>query len=84
MHRTSTEACDLTADDDRLREIAGILAAGILRLRCRAALPRTPDTAADPENPPDSSLNRLELTRETRLSVMRVDEVREPQNGRKT
>jgi hypothetical protein len=84
MHRTSTEACDLTADDDRLREIAGILAAGILRLRCRAALPRTPDTTAGPKNLPDSSLNRLELPRESRLSVMRVDNVRESQNGRKT
>jgi hypothetical protein len=73
----------MATDDKRLREIAALLAASILRLRCRAAL-AAPAITTGSENPPDSSLNHLELTRETRLSVMRVDEVREPQNGRKT
>jgi hypothetical protein len=52
-------------DDGRLREIARILAAGILRLRNRAALPV-------PENPgkqAESSPNGLEVIGETRLSV---------------
>jgi hypothetical protein len=43
---------DILSDDDRLREIAALLAAGILRLRCRAALPAAPAATPDPENPP--------------------------------
>lgn len=52
--------------DQRRSEVASILAAGVLRLRARAAL------AGDdpgPENPPDSGLTCLEVPDETVLSV---------------
>jgi hypothetical protein len=51
--------------DDRLREIATILASGILRLRQRAALP-TEDAL---ENPAELSAAGLEVSDETVLSV---------------
>jgi hypothetical protein len=69
MNATDLEMSDATTDGDRLREIAGLLAAGILRLRCRAALRSQPAITPGPENPPNNSLNGLELSRETRLSV---------------
>jgi hypothetical protein len=59
----------MPTDDERLREIAGLLAASLLRLRCRAALPPQPGTSPGAENLPNSSLNCLELPGETRLSV---------------
>jgi hypothetical protein len=49
--------------DDRLREVAAILATAILRLRGRAALP---DVHSE-ESPPTG----LEVSPETRLSVLR-------------
>jgi hypothetical protein len=64
-----TDDSDILTGDERLREIAGLLAAGILRLRCRAALPPAPAATPDPENPPNSSLNCLEVPRESRLNV---------------
>jgi hypothetical protein len=64
-----TDDAGILTDDDRLREIAGLLAAGILRLRCRAALPPAPANDPGPKNPPDSSLNCLEVPRESRLNV---------------
>lgn len=51
--------------DERLREAAAILAAGVLRLRQRAALP--PEKA--PEIAAGSSPDGLEVPAETRLSV---------------
>ena len=51
--------------DDRFREVAGILAAGILRLRQRSAL----STENSKENKPESSPDGLEVPAETRLSV---------------
>jgi hypothetical protein len=68
MNPTHRETCDRTTDADRLREIAGLLAAGILRLRCRAALRSESAITPAPENPPGNSLNGLELSDETRLS----------------
>lgn len=53
------------SSDARLGEIAAILAAGILRLRQRAALPTTKTL----ENPPKQPQKGLELSPETRLSV---------------
>jgi hypothetical protein len=55
-----TDEIDIRTDDDPLREIARLLAAGILRLRCRAAL--LPPSASDPDQKklPDSSLNCLD------------------------
>lgn len=51
--------------DGRLREAAAILAAGILRLRQRAALP----AENAPENPAKQPPDGLEVPAETRLSV---------------
>lgn len=53
-------------DEQRLVDVASILAAGILRLRERQSLPIGDDTG----NPGDSSPDRLELSSETVLSVV--------------
>jgi hypothetical protein len=58
---------ELRNDDDRVGEIAAILASGLLRLWARAALPGGPH--APPQIPRDSSPNGLEVPGETRLSV---------------
>jgi hypothetical protein len=58
---------NLTAEQRR-SELAAILAAAIIRLRHRAALPH-PDSGA--EKPPNSVANCLEVSPETRLSVHR-------------
>lgn len=55
--------------DERLSEVAGILAAGILRLRARAALPEEPGDSGDPENPDERGVSCLEVSAETVLSV---------------
>ncbi|MBN2293906.1 MAG: hypothetical protein JXM70_15870 [Pirellulales bacterium] len=54
--------------DERLSEVAGILAVGILRLHARQALPRS-DEPSTPENPPESAFSCLEVSDETVLSV---------------
>jgi hypothetical protein len=59
---------NLLPEDQRCREIADILAAGILRLRSRAALPTAVTASAAPEKPADSSPNGLEVPDKTRLS----------------
>lgn len=51
--------------DERLGEIAAILAAGLLRLDQRAALP----AEESPENPPKRPAEGLEVPAKTRLSV---------------
>ena len=51
--------------DERFREVATILAAGVRRLRERAALATEVDQKNLPKSPPDG----LELPAETRLSV---------------
>ena len=53
-------------DEQRLVDVASILAAGILRHRERQALP-VPKPVRDPS---DSSADRLELSGETVLSVV--------------
>jgi len=58
---------ELNTAGDRLREIASILAGGILRLRRRTALPG--DQAAKPEIPTDSAPNCLDVATDSRLSV---------------
>jgi hypothetical protein len=63
------EVPNMLTDADRLGEIAGLLAAGILRLRCRAALRTAPAITPASENLPKNSLNNLELSRESRLTV---------------
>lgn len=52
---------------ERRTELAAIFAAGIMRLRARAALPGESSPA---ENSPDSAAERLELPAETVLSVV--------------
>lgn len=52
-------------DEQRLVDVASILAAGILRLRGRQSLP----ISANDANPGDSSPKRLELSGET-ISVV--------------
>lgn len=56
-----------SSDDDSLREIARILAAGILRLRAREALPA--EQLADGKNLPNSGQDCLEVSDKTVLSV---------------
>ena len=51
--------------EERLHEVANILAAAVLRLRQRAALP----TEKQPENPENFPPEGLAIPRETRLSV---------------
>ena len=53
-------------NEQRLVDIASILAAGILRLRKRQSLP----ISANDANPGESSSQRLELSGETVLSVV--------------
>jgi hypothetical protein len=51
--------------DERFREVAGILAAGVLRLWQRSAL----STENRKENEPESSPDGLEVPAQMRLSV---------------
>ena len=53
------------SSDERLREVATILAAGVLRLRQSSAL----STENDDKNLAESSADGLEVPAETRLSV---------------
>jgi hypothetical protein len=55
--------------DERRREVAAILAAGLLRLRARAALPTDPGQVPGPENLPETGPDCLEVPAETVLSV---------------
>jgi hypothetical protein len=67
MHRNIDEVNTLT-DDQRLREIARILARGVLRLRARVALPPAVHLPC-PQILPESGPNCLEVPPETVLSV---------------
>jgi hypothetical protein len=58
--RPHDDPAAMTADE-RLREVARILAAGILRLRSRAALPADPGQHSGPKNPLESGPGCLEL-----------------------
>ena len=53
-------------DEQRLVEIASILATAVLRLRHRESVPNSETS----EIPIDSATDRLELSRETLLSVV--------------
>ena len=66
--RFDEEAAELSPAE-RLRRVAAILAAGILRLHARAALASDMDQNVCPEKPPKSTRNCLEVSRETMLSV---------------
>ncbi len=77
--RPHDDPAAMTADE-RLREVASILAAGILRLRSRAALPDDCLTLRPlpegegrgegaPKNPPESGQDCLEVPGKTVLSI---------------
>jgi hypothetical protein len=66
MHQRGDDSDGLTADRRR-GEVARILAAGILRLRARAALPGAGEPG--PEKSAESVGDCLELSGGTRLSV---------------
>jgi len=68
--RPHDDPAAMTADG-RLREVATILAAGILRLHSRAALPINPGQDFDPKELPESGQDCLEVPAETVLSVHR-------------
>ena len=68
MDRLDDDYAVFTAEQ-RSREVAAILAAGVLRLRSRAALPTVSRSDAGPENLPDSVPNCLEVSSQTVLSV---------------
>jgi len=66
------EADDLAPTPaDRCHELAGLLAAGIRRLRTRAAPTDAPGDETRPGKPPESSQDCLELPGDTGLSVQR-------------
>jgi hypothetical protein len=56
-------------DDQRLREVARILATGVLRLRARAALPPALAPLPGAQILPESGPNSLEVPPKTVLSV---------------
>ena len=58
---------DSLTEDERLGEIAQILAAGVLRFHQRASLPISSAHVPAPENPPDSSIHVLEPGRQPSL-----------------
>ena len=55
----------------RLREIAALLAAGVLRLHARAALAADPGALGGPKNSRESGRDGLAVPGETVLSVQR-------------
>jgi len=55
--------------DERLAEVAGILATGILRLHVRAALSPDASERPAPKNLAESGTSCLEVSEETVLSV---------------
>jgi hypothetical protein len=61
-------SADPLTPDERRRAVARVLAAGILRLRARAALPE-PAAPPGPKILTESGPNCLEVLPETRLSV---------------
>jgi hypothetical protein len=65
MGRTESRLC-IPNTDERLRAVAEILAAAVIRLRLRAALP---DQVQDAEERPESAANCLEVPRQTVLNV---------------
>jgi hypothetical protein len=60
----------MLAPDDRRRAVARILAAGLLRLRARAALPSAPEVPIT-RIPPENAANPLELSDEAPLTEHR-------------
>jgi hypothetical protein len=68
MNRTAIEETGAPSPEQRRRDVAAILAAGILRLHARAALPAAGEQGG-PRNPEDSETACLEVGPEIVLSV---------------
>jgi hypothetical protein len=68
MH-SSSEGRHMLSNDQQLREVARILAAGVWRLRAPAALPPAVTQQRGPQILPESGPNGLEVPPETVLSV---------------
>jgi hypothetical protein len=60
---------DAPTPDQRLREVARILAGGVLRFRARVALPAYPAPLPGPQILGEIALNPLDVPGESRLSV---------------
>jgi hypothetical protein len=69
-HVDPTDPAILTTEQ-RLAEVSAILAAGVLRLRRRCALPATSPPVGNLQNPQESGEPGLEYQAETRLHVQR-------------
>jgi hypothetical protein len=69
MKRNINEEVIPMSPEERRIAIAGILAAGVLRLHARAALGAALNTGSGAEIPEDFSRNGLELGGDSRLSV---------------
>lgn len=69
-HLDPTDPAILTPEQ-RLAEVSAILAAGVLRLRRRCALPATSPPVGNLQNLQESGKTGLELSSETRLHVQR-------------
>jgi hypothetical protein len=67
MHR-NIEDGDMRSPEARLREVASIFAAAVMRLHARAALPSATELPA-PRILPENAANPLDVSAETRLSV---------------
>lgn len=61
-----TDPANMTPEE-RVTEVAAILAEGVLRLRRRAAVPTVPGDVPAVKIPPESGQNSLEECGETRL-----------------
>jgi hypothetical protein len=66
--RACEESLPLTPDE-RFRALAGLLAAGVRRLRRGSSLPPDPGPQAEPNNLPESRRDGLAVCGETRLTV---------------
>jgi hypothetical protein len=69
MKPTGPEQAEALAPERRRGEIAEILAAGILRLHARAALPVVSSEQGGPKNPEESGRACLEVSPEVVLTV---------------
>jgi len=65
--------------DERFREVAAILADGLLRLRDRAALAANPETSPPPEGSAELSPKPLAIPSGTSVTVTGVDGPRDPE-----
>ena len=70
---------DTLTADQRLRELAALLASGVLRLRDRDALSARPGQQAAPEIPPESAQDSLEVPAQPCSVSTGVNALQEPE-----